>query len=309
MITTFFGLLMIAAAIPAFKWSRTEAAVADGDGGVATLPSTESINAHDAALKVSALDRVIKPAMGSFATKLKRITPVGMIDSMDRKILRAGLRGIWSVERVLVLKAFCVVGGVSMALLIFTSGAGRNMRLFGSGLFLLIGWFLVDFVLGRKITAREDAISKALPDLLDQVSITVEAGLGFEAATLHAIKGADNPLSYEFGRALQDVQLGVPRREALEGIIERCEVADLRLFIRALTQADKTGVPIAGVLKVQSEEVREKRRQAAEERAMRMPVKLIFPLVLFILPTLFLVIMGPAALSIMSTGGLDGGGG
>lgn len=138
--------------------------------------------------------------------------------------------------------------------------------------------------------------------MLDQISVCVEAGIGFDAALHRCSLSNDNALGDELGRTMQDIRLGMPRRQALYALLDRTDVQELRLFVRALAQAEKSGIPIARVLSVQSDEVREKRRQAAEERAMKLPVKLILPLVLCILPSLFTVIMGPAVIRMMRNG-------
>lgn len=299
------GSLLLLGAIPALWWALAD----DGPDYQASeidfslaKSGADSSEFYDPSLDESAIDRLIKPWIDKVSGFLTSVTPSGMIQKLEAKIGQAGLRGKWTVERVLILKAASITAGTMMALLVATGDIGGKMKIGGIVLFLGIGWFAVDTVLSRRAGQRSDEIQNALPDFLDQVSISVAAGLGFESAVLQACRSEDGALIEEMGRALQDVQLGVPRKEALESILERADVADLRLFIRALNQADKTGVPIAGVLRVQAEEVREKRRQAAEERAMQMPVKLIFPLVLCILPALFLVIMGPAALKISSNG-------
>jgi tight adherence protein C len=165
-----------------------------------------------------------------------------------------------------------------------------------------IGYLSTDFYLDKAASKRQTEIQHSLPDVLDQVSVYVEAGLGFDAALHRCAATNDHPLGDELARTLQDIRLGMPPTQALYGLLDRTDVQELRLFVRALVQAERSGIPIARVLLVQSDEVREKRRQAAEERAMKLPVLLIMPLVLCILPSLFTVIMGPAVLRMVREG-------
>ena len=146
---------------------------------------------------------------------------------------------------------------------------------------------------------RSQQIGLELADTLDQMTIAVEAGLGFDAAMVRAARNGKGPLAEELVRTLQDIQMGRSRRQAYEALAQRTEAADLRRFVRAVIQADAYGISIADVLRTQAAEMRVKRRQRAEEKAMQIPVKVIFPLILCILPTLFIVLLGPAVLQIV----------
>ena len=148
---------------------------------------------------------------------------------------------------------------------------------------------------------REVLMQRALPDALDLLTISVEAGLGFDAAVAKVARNTTGPLAQEFARLLQEMQIGVGRMEAMRAMAERTSMKDLRSFCLAMVQADNLGVPIGRVLRVQSKEMRVKRRQRAEEKAQQVPVKIMIPLVLFILPCLFLVVGGPAALAMIDT--------
>ena len=164
-----------------------------------------------------------------------------------------------------------------------------------------IGYFVPDLWLRFKASSRQDVMRKELADTLDQITISVEAGLGFEAAMARSVRNRQGPLGDELQRTLQDIQLGVPRATALKGLVDRTDVPDLRTFVHAVVQAERYGVPIARILRVQAGELREKRKQAAEERAMKVPVKIVLPLMFCILPSLFLVVMGPAAIRVSQT--------
>ena len=252
---------------------------ADAPIGPDGFPMT---NARDIEMRVGVLDRVIVPAFSGFGQQMYRRLPPGKIEALKRKITMAGLQNSWSIEKVLALKVFGLAAGVGIGFLFFVAKPGLiGMMMLGLGLFC--GAYGTDFVLDRKARERQVDIQNSLPDILDQMTVCVEAGLGFDAAMHRCVLSNDNTLTKELGRALQDIRLGVSRRDALQALLNRTDVQDLRLFVRATLQAEKSGIPIAAVLRVQSDEVREKRRQAAEERAMKLPVILMVPLVLCIL--------------------------
>ena len=163
----------------------------------------------------------------------------------------------------------------------------------------LIGYFLPDMWLKSKVGARSGEIQRRLPDALDLLTVSVEAGLGFDMALAKVVEKLRGPLAEEFGKVLHEVRMGKPRRDAMKNMADRVESADVSQFISALVQADKLGVSIANVLRVQSDQMRLKRRQRAEETAMKAPLKMSFVLVFFVLPALMIVLLGPAALSVM----------
>ena len=163
----------------------------------------------------------------------------------------------------------------------------------------LSGWLLPDCWLKTKSDRRQVQIQKSLPDTLDLLCVSVEAGLGFDAAVAKVVEKSTGPLAEEFGRLLQEIRMGKPRRAALKDMAHRSQVEDLGTFITAIIQADQLGVSIGNVLNIQSQEMRRKRRQRAEEAAMKAPVKMLFPLIFFIFPALFVVLLGPALIQIM----------
>ena len=163
-----------------------------------------------------------------------------------------------------------------------------------------IGFLIPDAMVASRARERQSHIQRDLPDVLDQVTICVEAGLGFEAALTRAA-GGGGVLADELARTLQDIRFGMPRRIAMEKLLDRTDVADLRHFVVAIAQAERHGVPIAQVLRVQAAEVRQKRRQRAEESAAKVPVKIVFPLVFCIMPALFVVLVGPAGIRIANS--------
>ena len=171
---------------------------------------------------------------------------------------------------------------------------------FGIGLAVL-GLYAPNIILYQKAYDRTDQMQREMPDALDLLVISVESGLGFDAALSQVARNTTGPLADEFFRVLQEMQLGTSRAEALRALAERTDVNDLRGFITAMVQADQLGIPIANVLRIQAREMRIRRSQRAEETAMKVPVKILFPLIFCILPALFIVIIGPAAIQIIKS--------
>lgn len=251
-------------------------------------------------LQRGAHERAIQPLLGKLTRFARRLTPFGWIESLERRITLAGRPPAWTIERVLVAKL--LLGGVAFGLG-FLAFADRRTTpwLVAWAAMTALGYFAPDLLLVSRGQERGDAIGKALPDTLDQMTISVEAGLGFEAAMSRVAHTGTGPLAAELVRTMQEIQIGLPRNKALRNLADRTEVPDLRHFVLAVIQAEEYGIPIADVLRTQAAEQRLKRRQRAEEQAMKIPVKIIFPLVLCILPTLFLVILGPAVIQISRT--------
>lgn len=201
---------------------------------------------------------------------------------------------------MVVAKFVLGAAGATLGLL-YVSSAPSGSRIVLAVLLTVVAWAIPDLMTYSRGKERQAAITLELPDMLDQMTIAVQAGLGFESAMARAGRGGNGPLAEEFIRTLQDIQLGQQRRDAYQALAARTTVPDLRRFLRAVTQADAYGVSITGVLTVQAAEMRLKRRMRAEEKAMQIPVKVIFPLIVCILPTLFIVLLGPAALDIIRT--------
>lgn len=239
---------------------------------------------------VSASDRL--------AVAVRRATPSGYAAWLDKKLAGAGRPQGWPLDRVLVVKPVLALVGSAAGLLVFLRAPGPQMFL---ALLALVGvsFFLPDILLKNMAQKRAAAMSLALPNMLDQMLISVEAGVGFESAMAKAAENSTGPLADEFVRTLQDIQVGRSRREAYLDLSERASFPELRSFIRSIVQADQYGIAIANVLRVQAKEMRIKRRQKAEEHAMKIPVKILFPLIFTILPALFVIVLGPVILSIM----------
>lgn len=246
-----------------------------------------------------------KPGPGSSAlpgwlTQLaRRLSPGGMTDSLQRRLDLAGNPGSWTPDRVLAAKGIglLVLGGLGA---LFGLGSPALFVPY-AGLGALIGFFLPDVLLYNSGDRRQAKIRAALPDAMDMLTVCVEAGLGFDAALAQVARNTTGPLAGEFARALQEMQLGASRAQALRALTDRTTVPELRVFVSALTQATELGIAVAQVLREQAREMRLKRRQRAEEKAQKVPVKITFPLVFCLFPALFVVILVPAAIAMWQT--------
>jgi tight adherence protein C len=258
-------------------------------------------NLRDEDLSRSFLDRVFFPLVKGMGSLALRVTPVGMLRRIERKLVLAGSPAGWDGPRVAAFKLIGLLGGATFPLLVGTlGGSSPSTLLLPIGLFTVSGFFAPDAILSGAARRRQDIIQKALPDTLDLLTISVEAGLGFDGALAHVIQHVPGPLSNEIGRMLQEVQLGMARSDALRRLADRTDIDELRGFILAVIQADIFGVGVARVLRAQARELRIKRRQRAERRAMQTPVKILFPLIFCVLPALFTVIIGPGAVRIFN---------
>lgn len=284
---------MVVASLPLLAWS-----VGGNRSKVAPTGFVDGpIDERQVYLRVGPLDRVIVPVARYLGRKVRRITPVGWIDSLERRIRLAGSPDAWPVERALALK---MVLGIVGALGTWAA-RGNAFGLSDLGLSALgglVGYLLIDLILYSRGKERQKKILKSLPDTLDQLTISVEAGLGFDAALMRVASTGTGPLAEELTRVLAEIKVGVQRTDALKHLIERTDVYELRHFILALNQAERYGLPVARVLRIQSGDLRIKRRQRAEEEAMKIPVKIVFPLVFCIFPALFVVLLGPAMIRV-----------
>jgi tight adherence protein C len=228
----------------------------------------------------------------------KKLLPTGYEAKLDRWLSLAGRPAALPLDRVIIAKPALAFAGAAFGLLLYANS--RTSQSIALALFITIFFFFVpDLLIYNKGIKRQKEIELELPNTLDQMLISVEAGLGFEGAMARAGGNGDGPLAQELTRTLQDIQVGRPRQEAYEALAQRSSVQDLRSFVRAVVQADKYGIAIARVLRTQAKQARVKRRQRAEEKAMKLPVKVLFPLLLCIFPVLFIVLLGPAAIKIV----------
>ena len=243
--------------------------------------------------------RVLTPALRRIGAAGRRFTPASVVDRLDQELTYAGSPVGWDGERVLAVKlALAAVLAVVGLLLPGLLGVGALRGLILGPLMAAVGYYMPEWTLRSRSAARQSQIRKALPDALDLMSITVEAGLGFDAAMERVAREMGGPLGDELLRVVQEMRLGKGRADALRDLGERSDIDELRSFVLAMVQADIFGIAIARVLNVQAKEIRIKRRQRAEEEAQKLPVKIVFPLILCIFPALFVVLLGPAAIQI-----------
>lgn len=227
----------------------------------------------------------------------RRITPTGYEAKLDRWLSLAGRPAGLSLERLVIAKPLLALTGAAIGAAMYANSP--SFQVVAVGLFAIAFlYFLPDLLVYNKGVKRQHDIELELPNTLDQLLISVEAGLGFESAMARAGGYGGGPLAQELTRTLQDIQVGRPRQEAYEALAQRSSVPDLKSFVRAVIQADKYGIGIAKVLRTQARQARVKRRQRAEEKAMKLPVKVLFPLLLCIFPVLFIVLLGPAGIKI-----------
>lgn len=228
----------------------------------------------------------------------QRLTPQGYAGWLDKQLAGAGRPKEWPLARIIMIKPLLALTGAVLGYLFFLSSPTAPNFLIMLAVTTLC-YFVPDILIRNRAQKRREAIRLELPNALDQMLIAVQAGLGFEMAMGRAGNNGSGPLADELIRTLQDIQVGRSRKDAYLAMAERIDVPDVRSFVRAVVQADAYGVAIAGVLKAQASDMRIKRKQRAEEHAMKMPVKMLFPLIFFILPTLFIVVLGPSVISIM----------
>ncbi|WP_284983004.1 type II secretion system F family protein [Arthrobacter sp. efr-133-TYG-118] len=229
-----------------------------------------------------------------------RLTPGSYVQKLDRMLSRAGRPQSLPLGRVLAAKPFLGLCGALLGLFISANSSSGIIKLVGIFV-VLLGYFIPDLLLYSKGQERQKAMQLELANTMDQMLISVEAGLGFEGAMARAGENGKGPLAEELVRTLQDMQVGRSRRESYLALAERTNVPELRSFVQAVIQADTYGIAISRVLRVQAKVMRVKRRQRAEEKAMKLPVMILFPLLFFIFPVLFIAILGPAVINTITT--------
>jgi tight adherence protein C len=245
-------------------------------------------------------ERVLAPLRATALRIGRRFTGADTGDRIRRKLDLAGNPPGWTVDRVVAGKVIGlvagVIGGFLFTLLIGPAPTIRILIVAGAA---VAGYFTPSMYLYQKAHDRSHQMGRDLPDAIDLLTISVESGLGFDAAIQQVARNTEGPLADEFSRMLREMQIGQGRSEALRALAERTDVSEIRSFVSAMVQADAFGIPIAQVLRVQSSEIRVKRRQEAERKAQQVPVKITIPLIFCILPCLFIAVMGPAAVGII----------
>ena len=254
--------------------------------------------AADRELAIPFADRIIRPSIKMLSRIARRISPQGLVDGVKQRLILAGRPKGLDIDRFMAIKVVSSLVALFLVTVILLLATFNVSRVLVGAIIAAGAFFLPDLWLRGQVSDRKKAIRVALPDTLDLLTISVEAGLGFDAALSRVVSNTTGPLAEEFFRMLQEIRLGTPRAQAFRNLGERTGVTELDSFIIAMMQADVFGISIGKVLRVQAQEMRTKRRQRAEEAAMKTPVKIVFPLVLCIFPALLVILLGPAAINI-----------
>lgn len=292
----YLGAFAIASAAPLLAWSvgRSKQPGQRVARNLAANPQLGDL--HQLALQHSAVERTLQPLVRKVGSIARRLTPKGWVDKTELRLTQAG--SATSADRFLAFRLALGLGGLGLGAALVGKFGSSPRLLFLVASLVVAGYGLPGLALRSQIKERGRLIGTALPAVMDQITISVEAGLGFEAALARAARSGSGPLNQELARMLQEIKIGMPRAQALRDLAARVDLPELRHFAFAVIQAETYGMPIADVLRVQASELRVRRRQRAEEQAMKLPVKILFPLVLCIFPTMFIVLVGPAAIQL-----------
>jgi tight adherence protein C len=291
-------VLSVAVAALTFVVGTVTAERADVRDSLRRLEGYQIQDVRDQEMLVPISERVFTPLFEGLTGVARRFTPSGFGEGIAQKLVLAGSPPNLNVDKVLVFKLLGIVSVIVWAPLVFALGFGGIMAIG----FIVTLWGVCfmypDVMVNRLIEDRQKQIARKLPDILDLLTISVEAGLGFEQALDRTCTAVPGALSDEFRRMLHEIRIGSSRADALRAMAERTDVPDLRAFILAMLQADTFGVSISRLLRAQADEMRTRRRLRAQEQAQKAPVKMLFPLVFCIFPSIFVVILGPAMIQI-----------
>jgi tight adherence protein C len=287
-----FFLLMDIATVPA-RERMSSIRRAAGYGKTRAVSSSTVLD--DGTFK----DRALLPMKTGLARAVLRITPRANVETVTNKLLRAGLNRKVSPTGYLASKAILgLVGFIGGQVFASVGGALASKALLLGVVFAIVGFMLPDVVVTLKTRGRKEVLRAELPDALDLLAVSVEAGLGFDGAISKLTEHMDGPLADEFALALGEMRIGESRQNALTKMMKRVDTPELSAFVRAIIQADQLGISLGRILKVQAGDTRTRRQLAAEERAMKAPIKMLFPTVIFIFPAMFIVILGPAFMNL-----------
>lgn len=284
---------MVCVSVPVLWWALT------GEGKISAkaVKNLGTVGTNDLRrLKLeqqTSTERIALPMLRLLGRTGRRFTPIQWLERYERMLGEAGKLGRWTPEQVVGAKLVTGGSGAVWAFIQFLGDRSGTQLLLGVFV-TAIAFFVPDLLISSMASRRRDSIELDLPDVLDQLTMSVEAGLGFEAAIGRIAQKQDHALAEEFGRLIQDIRYGTPRADALSALANRTGVEDLRHVVLSLRQAEKLGAPLAHTLRIMSEQMRQKRAFRAEEKAHKLPVKMIFPLGMCILPALFIVLLGPA---------------
>ena len=244
-------------------------------------------------------ERAVEPMKMGLAHAVLKLSPRMSVDKVSRRLMGAGVGRTISPTSFLASKALLAVGGFVLGTFLGGMTGKGSLGILLALLFVFIGFVLPDIFVSFKARGRRDEIRAELPDALDLLAVSVEAGLGFDAAISKLTEHMEGPLIDEFALSLGEMRIGETRRAALEKMVQRVQAPEIASFVRAIIQADELGISLGRILRVQATDTRNKRQAAAEEKAMKAPIKMLFPTVLCIFPALFIIILGPAILSLM----------
>jgi tight adherence protein C len=293
--------MVLAVAVAAFTFvvGTVSAERADVRESLRRLEGYQIQDVRDQEMLVPIAERVFAPLMEGLTGIARRFTPSGFGEGIAQKLVLAGSPPNLNVDKILVFKLLGLVSVVVWAPLVLATGFLSGIMAIVAVVVLWgVSFMYPDVMVNRKIEDRQKQISRKLPDILDLLTISVEAGLGFEQALDRTCTAVPGALSDEFRRMLHEIRIGSSRADALRAMADRTDVADLRAFILAMLQADAFGVSISRLLRSQADELRTRRRLRAQEQAQKAPVKMLFPLVFCIFPSIFVVILGPAMIQI-----------
>ena len=261
----------------------------------------QDLRNNDNELSKPLFARVLRPMLDGMNRTVFKITPKEIITSLEKKVEMAGNPKNLTVKDWINIQLITVI-----CLPVITAGIGFYMNFHAKGIVsaivieIIIGLVIPNFILGKKITDRQKQIQNTLPDVIDLLTVSVEAGLGFDAALAKVTDKMPGPLADEFDTVLQEIKVGKQKRDALRDMAGRVNMQDLTAFLGSVIQADQFGVGIGNILRIQSEQMRQKRRQRAQEKAMKAPIKMLIPMILFIFPTIFTVLLGPIIVKLIS---------
>lgn len=244
--------------------------------------------------------RIFKPLIDEFSRGILNITPKEIVNNYEKKIIMAGNPYGFTVKEWLNIQVIIVIVFPVLTLLIgLVKGLDTRQIFFLILTEMILGFVFPNLFLTSRIQQRRKNILKSLPDVIDLLTVSVEAGLGFDGALAKVVDKMPGELANEFARVLQEMKMGKPKKDALKEMSNRVGLPDLTTFISAIIQAEQLGVSIGNVLRIQSQQMRLKRRQSAQEKAMKAPIKLLLPMIFFIFPTIFTVLVGPVVIKLI----------
>lgn len=258
------------------------------------------LNSRDETLKQDFSTRAVAPMVSGIGRFALRFTPVGWVERAQKKLVWAGWSDRMDGNTWAAIRIVSLIAGIVAVFFVVPLVDGAFLKFAVGGFLVVIGFWGPEAMMSRAMDERRAVMERQLPDIIDLLVISVEAGLGFEAAMGRVVQTVPGELANEFKRTLAETRVGVSRHEALRNMAERTDVDDLNSFILSLIQADQFGVTISRMLRVQAEEMRVRRRQRIQEKAFAAPVKMIFPMLFCIFPSIFIVILGPAAINIQN---------